>query len=86
MFNFERYYENMGELRSKKNSRLAGATYNFSARELGAIAYFEGKTPQDNPYSPLDIEHDDWLAGYIVEVELVSNNFDECFGAPTGTA
>lgn len=58
----------------------------FSPRELGAIAYFEGKSLGDNPFSPLEIEHDDWFEGYATEVEFVSDIFDNCFGAPVGNA
>ena len=60
--------------------------FSFSPRELGAIAYFEGKALVDNPFSPLDIEHDDWFEGYAAEVAFVSDKFDECFGAPAGFA
>ena len=59
---------------------------NFTPREEGAIAFFEGKGLDDNPYSPYHPEYDDWLFGYESEVEFISDNFDECFGPPQGTA
>lgn len=58
----------------------------FSPRELGAIAYFEGKEIVDNPFSPLEIEHDDWFEGYADEVSFASDVFDNCFGEPMGNA
>ncbi len=60
--------------------------YTFSPRELGAIAYIEGKSLGDNPFCPLDIEHDDWSDGFATEFEFVSDIFDSCFGPPAGHA
>jgi len=54
--------------------------------EEGAIAFFEGKAPKDNPYSPYHPEYDDWLYGYENEVEFICDNFDACFGLPQGSA
>ena len=76
----------MSALGFKVNDKSLIDAYCFTARELGAMAYIEGKLPKDNPYCPLEIEHDDWLDGYIVEVELVSKNFDKCFGVSAGSA
>ena len=60
--------------------------HTFSPREFGAIAFFEGKEVVDNPFCPLEIEHDDWFEGYADEVSFVSDVFDNFFGAPMGSA
>jgi len=58
----------------------------FTPQEEGAIAFFEGKGPDENPYSPYHPEYDDWRYGYENEVEFISDNFDACFGPPQGSA
>jgi len=58
----------------------------FTAQEEGAIAFFEGKGIDENPYTPFHPEYDDWLFGYESEVEFISDNFDSCFGPAQGTA
>ena len=55
-------------------------------RVEGAIAFFEGKSPEENPYSPLKPEFHDWLNGYECEIEFISDAFDACYGLPCGSA
>ena len=76
----------MGTLDAKARERLDSREQMFSPREQGAIAYIEGKSMDENPYSPMEIDHDDWRDGYACEVEFVSNNFDACFGESNGSA
>ncbi|NQW00180.1 MAG: hypothetical protein HQ483_10815 [Rhodospirillales bacterium] len=76
----------MASLSRRPGEHIVTSEHVFSPRELGAIAYIEGKVPADNPFSPLEIEYDDWLDGYACEFEFVSDNFDACFGASLGSA
>ena len=43
---------------------------------------FEGKEVVDNSFCPLEIKYDDLIEGYADEVSLVSDVFDNLFGAP----
>jgi hypothetical protein len=55
-------------------------------RVEGVIAFFEGKGPEVNPYSPLKPEFHDWLNGYECEIEFISDAFDSYYGLPKGSA
>ncbi len=43
---------------------------------------FECKEVVDNPFCPLEIKYDDLIEDYADEVSLVSDVFDNLFGAP----
>jgi len=61
-------------------------SHSFSPREQGAIAYIQGKSLNDNPFSPMQVEYDDWSDGFAMEFAFVSDIFDESFGVPIGNA
>ncbi len=58
----------------------------FTPRDQGTIAFFEGKGPDQNPYEPFESAYDEWLDGYELEIEFLSDVFDECYGLPQGNA
>jgi len=55
-------------------------------KDQGTIAFYEGKSPNANPYQPFDPAYDDWMDGYELEIEFLSEIFDECYGTPKGNA